>query len=457
MSSTVKYEKLIDHGDSDSAGSLSQCSERSNTDQLDNKHTNDSKLLSISITDGDGDDELELTKKSKKECEDEGLYFLGVINLSCLSSELQFILLASICFFGFWLCGYIEELMFGKEKFECGWFLATFELLFFCIVTIIGNLWSHIPVLFKIYQHQQQQRSLSSNQSLFNLITASIIKPRAPMRVHMTIGLAMTFARSLTLFSLIYLNYPTQVIFKSMKLLFVLLGSYCCFGHLYSLLEIAGHTLMVFAAILVLLGSYCCFGHLYSLLEIAGHTLMVFAAILFSLGDHETQTRFTFIGVMLVVSSLVFDSIHANFQEFALKKCKSTSSELMIYSNGIAAVLSGIACVATNEIYEVMQFMDRKPYIWTLFLIRSMSIYIGAVAYLALTKRFGAVIASEVTTARKVLTIVSSYYLFPKPFIVKHSIGSIAFCLAILASVYSKRQQNKNNSHALKTVASHKK
>merc|ERR1712062_373149 len=159
-------------------------------------------------------------------------------------------------------------------------------------------------------------------------------------------------------------------------------------------------------------------------------------------------TRFTMVGVVLVVSSLVFDSIHANFQEYALRKCKATSSELMIFSNGVAAVLSGIACITSGELYVVREFMTNNPDIWMLFIVRSMALYIGAVAYLTLTKRFGAVIASEVTTARKVLTIISSYYLFPKPFIIKHQVGSLSFGLAIAASVYARRQSDVSKQKA---------
>lgn len=324
--------------------------------------------------------------------------------LQSVPNELQFVLLASICFIGFWLCGYIEELIFGKEQFKCGWFLATFELTFFCIITSIG----------KIVSEMRKQNNLMSSFNKAKDIKA-MFKPKSPFYIHGIIGFAMTFARSLTLFSLVYLNYPTQVIFKSMKLIFVLLGSYVCFGLKYSLMEIVGHC------------------------------LMVIAAILFSLGDHETETRFTPIGVIIVLSSLIFDSIHANFQAYALNKCNSNIKELMIYSNGIAAILSFFACIITNEIWIVLEYIDNNSNILYLFLLRSFAIYIGAVAYLQLTKSFGAVIASEVTTARKVLTIISSYYLFPKPFVNSHQIGFAAFISAILIAVYAKRigQQKK--------------
>merc|ERR1719464_562291 len=113
----------------------------------------------------------------------------------------------------------------------------------------MGSIWSHIPTLMTILQKERQQRS----SALCDFLKVSF-SSRAPLSIHLIIGLAMTCARSLTLFSLVHLNYPTQVIFKSMKLLFVLVGSMCCFGKSYSLIEVTGHVSMVFAAILFSLG-----------------------------------------------------------------------------------------------------------------------------------------------------------------------------------------------------------
>lgn len=180
---------------------------------------------------------------------------------------------------------------------------------------------------------------------------------------------------------------------------------------------------------------------------------MVIAACVFSVADKETETRFTLIGVVLVITSLIADSVHANFQEYALKVKGCTFSELMIYSNGLSAILSFIICVGTNELAAALQFMGSHQSLWRLFFMRSISIYIGAVCYLALTKKFGAVAASEVTTARKVLTIITSYYIFPKPFINTHVWGSVVFACAVLISVYAKRKIKKgddDNNSSLK-------
>merc|ERR1719361_3245005 len=143
--------------------------------------------------------------KQNEKATGDSSHFLGIINIACLRTEFQFLVLAAICFFGFWLCGYIEELIFGENKFECGWFLATFELSFFCLITSIASIWTHIPTLMTILRKEQQQRSSALCDFLKVTFTS-----RAPLSIHCIMGLAMTFARSLTLFSLVYLNYPTQ-------------------------------------------------------------------------------------------------------------------------------------------------------------------------------------------------------------------------------------------------------
>eukprot|EP01084_Bolivina_argentea_P045702 84117_1 len=179
-------------------------------DTMLNKSESNIKNIAISVPESMSSNDKPLKLKSKPTDS-----FLG-INISFLPSELQFMLLASICFLGFWLCGYYEELIFGKNKFECGWFLATFELSFFAIVTCIANTSRNFHTFTVIFTKKEHFNSFINFMNIF--------APRSPLYIHIIIGFAMTFARSLTLFSLIHLNYPTQVIFKSMKLVFVLFG-----------------------------------------------------------------------------------------------------------------------------------------------------------------------------------------------------------------------------------------
>ena len=270
------------------------------------------------------------------------------------------------------------------------------------------------------------------------------------MSVHTIIGVAMMCARSLTLFSLVYINYPTQVIFKSMKLLTVLIGSVLFFEKKYSMYEVFGHIAMVISALCFTLGDSQKMNDINSkesndINDINDINDLNDLNEIKGLETNESIHKFEFYGIILVSLSLIADSVHANYQEYALKVKNATTSELMIFSNFIAGMLSFVACIVSQEWINAIYFVGKHPSIIILFFIRSMCIFFGAIAYLALTKRFGAVMASEVTTARKVITIITSYLFFPKPFIFKHKLGSMLFAISIAITVYAKRktQQSK--------------
>lgn len=59
------------------------------------------------------------------------------------------------------------------------------------------------------------------------------LRRRAPLYNHLIVAVSMTFSRGLTNMSLQYMNYPSQVIFKSLKLMVVLLGSVFIYSKRY--------------------------------------------------------------------------------------------------------------------------------------------------------------------------------------------------------------------------------
>ena len=56
------------------------------------------------------------------------------------------------------------------------------------------------------------------------------------------------------------------------------------------------------------------------------------------------------------------------------------------------------------------------------------------------TYRFGAVLAVTVTTSRKIITIIVSFILWPKPMTTKHILGGICFIFGLFIDVYSRNQ-----------------
>ena len=68
--------------------------------------------------------------------------------------------------------------------------------------------------------------------------------------------------------------------------------------------------------------------------------------------------------------------------------------------------------------------------------------FCGVSCVAALTKRFGALVAAITTTARKALTLLLSFIVFPKPFVFGHLLGVVLFTSGIfLKSTATKMQQ----------------
>lgn len=63
--------------------------------------------------------------------------------------------------------------------------------------------------------------------------------------------------------------------------------------------------------------------------------------------------------------------------------------------------------------------------------------FLGVSCVAALTKRFGALHSAITTTARKAVTLLLSFVVFPnKPFSVQHGVGAVVFVLGLVVSFF---------------------
>lgn len=234
----------------------------------------------------------------------------------------------------------------------------------------------------------------------------------AKYRHHLLVAFCMTLSRGLTNKSLEYLNYPTQVIFKSLKLITVMIGSIFMLQQRFSAVE------YVSAAALVA------------------------SAILFSLGDvAETPEFGGYMGFTIVCLSLVADAMHSNTQEQLLKKYNASVTEAMLYTNGFAAIMSWIWVIVTGEFAPAYNYCSDFPLAYILFVMRAAVIYLGVLCFVLTISTFGVVKATAVTTVRKILTIVVSFILFPKPISSKHVMGFFIFSLGVSLSIWDAMQR----------------
>jgi len=296
------------------------------------------------------------------------------------------ILSIGVCIF-FMLCSSIEEYSFKYlPKFEHGWYLTFFELICF--------------FFFGLMERQVAGEALFGHTG--------------PMSGHMGIAVAMALARGLTNVSIQYLNYPTQVIFKSMKLLTVIVGSAFFLNNRHHVLE---YLATIF---------------------------YVTSAVCFSLGDIDLEPNYNMTGIAIVLLSLVADSFHSNQQERVLKRLGAGEVETLIFSNLFSALLVLLYLILSGKLMPAVRYCHSIPISYLLFIIRAIVIYCGVKCYLTLVNIAGNVFATTMTTIRKILTILVSFFFFPKPFTIKYLYGILAFGFALGLNIKALQLISKN-------------
>src|SRR5690554_6136291 len=89
---------------------------------------------------------------------------------------------------------------------------------------------------------------------------------------------------------------------------------------------------------------------------------------------------------------------------------------MMVYTNSFSAILVFFICIAMGELGPSLEYCSLYPEAYVYFTARSVFIYLGVLCFATLMDVFDAVSATTVTTIRKVLSILFSFVLFPKPF-----------------------------------------
>lgn len=76
--------------------------------------------------------------------------------------------------------------------------------------------------------------------------------------------------------------------------------------------------------------------------------------------------------------------------------------------------------------------------------------YSSVMCYVLLIKSFGAVLATTITTVRKVITVVLSFLVFAKPFHIIYLVAVVCFCMGALLQISEtqrKKKQKRSSKH----------
>uniref|UniRef100_A0A5K3EGA7 Adenosine 3'-phospho 5'-phosphosulfate transporter 2 n=2 Tax=Mesocestoides corti TaxID=53468 RepID=A0A5K3EGA7_MESCO len=245
-------------------------------------------------------------------------------------------------------------------------------------------------------------------------ITGVVYHDNFPPWLYCSIGLTTTGTIFLSNAAVVYLNYPTQVIFKCCKLIPVMVVSIIIQRKRYELID--------YVAV----------------------TCMIVGLIFFTLTDVSIQPNFDIRGVVAISFALICDGYVGNLQELAMKTYNIPALQILTYSYTFGFLLILSLLLLTNSLFSsALFFIKHSKDVLLLTCVFSFSGYFGLQFVLLLVHHFGALVAVTVTTVRKAVTIVFSFLFFFKPFSFQYVWSGMLVVVGILLSSYAKSRKSK--------------
>ncbi|CRH00004.1 UDP-galactose transporter, putative [Plasmodium relictum] len=303
-------------------------------------------------------------------------------------------------YFFFIIFGYYQEKMpnlgKGEEKFYYNIFLI-------CVLCLSNSICSLAAIFIK-----SKLRDKKFINDLKNNVDTYFIKQI------MLISITYSVAMIATNYSLSHVNFPTQVLVKSGKMIPIVVGGYLFFGKKYPYYD--------YIAVFLITSS-----------------LVLFNLLKTKSVKEVHQTTF---GIFLLCISLFCDGLTGPRQDKLLSKYNINSFNLMFYVNMFAFLFNLIASLiieGSKPYYFLSKYTDSYYYI----LAFSLSGTFGQFFVFYSLKLYGSLYTSLFTTLRKALSTIVSVYLFG------HVLKPIQWCCifviftTLIVQNYLKQQSKK--------------
>ncbi|KAI5655568.1 hypothetical protein M9H77_32755 [Catharanthus roseus] len=304
--------------------------------------------------------------------EDQSRSLFG-ISLSDRPLWQQFLICSSGFFFGYLVNGICEEYVYNRLSFSYGWYFTFIQgFVYLALIHFQG---------FTVKQ-------------MVN-----------PWKTYVKLSAVLMGSHGLTKGSLAYLNYPAQIMFKSTKVLPV----------------------MVMGAFIPGLRRK------YPIHEYISAILLVVGLIFFTLADANTSPNFSIIGVVMITGALIMDSFLGNLQEAIFTMNPETTQMEMLFCSTVVGLPFLLApMILTGELFRAWKSCYEHPYVYGVLVFEAMATFIGQISVLSLIAIFGAATTAMITTARKAVTLLLSYLIFTKPLTEQHCSGLILIAMGII-------------------------
>jgi adenosine 3'-phospho 5'-phosphosulfate transporter B3 len=297
-------------------------------------------------------------------------------------------------------------------------------ILLICVVGIFASFILQGTAHEKIFNKYQLKESLfltflqffgyaSLSFRFFIDLIRGKTKLHPPFWFYLITSMALVGSMALSNYSLQRLSYPTQVLFRSSKLIPVMLGSFFFLKKKYSMLEI----LSVFLIVAGLIGM--------------------------SVSDKKVHNKFDTVGLIAVIASLFCDAFASNLEEKAFTTYQAPQNEVIAMIYLIGSLIVGAVSIPTGQFVNGCIRIKEEPGLIIQIIFFT---YLGAVGIqfvYVLIKGFGSVVTVMVTSLRKAFTVTLSFVLFSsdKKFTSAHFFSILSIASGIGLNVYGK---NKN-------------
>ncbi|KAL7570003.1 hypothetical protein ACA910_017050 [Epithemia clementina (nom. ined.)] len=248
----------------------------------------------------------------------------------------------------------------------------------------------------------------------------------APLSYYPLLTVCLLGSSALSNIALNYINFPTKVVFRSSKLIPTMIIASFMHRKVFTSVE-------YFCALAICAG-----------------------LIMFTAADWKLAPSFHPIGLILVTLSVFADAILPNAQE-RLFGMGASRLEVTLYTNVFALLAYTVTTFASGDLMGAMALVLKDHLLATYFLVYILVAYFAISMHMNVVKRFGGVAAVLVATARKGMTLILSFLLFPKGFSWYYPIGAtLVLGGLLLASMYKMKKgkshsKNKNNNKSKTT------
>jgi adenosine 3'-phospho 5'-phosphosulfate transporter B3 len=247
---------------------------------------------------------------------------------------------------------------------------------------------------------------------------------KTPLHVYVGLSIVASLSVVLTNKGSILLNYPTQVVFKSSKLLFV----------------------MVMRAI------FLRNKRRPGLLEAIGAVIVVAGLTGFTWASHkhkivanpEGMDSDFVLGVVVIMIALVCDSLlYMGEEAYCFSTYQSSNVEVILFTTVFGILNTFGTMVITGNVGESIRYSLYEPRLIVFVIAFSACNFLGTHFLLSIVSEFDANYAVLTTSVRKTFTILLSFLIYPKPFTWLHSM-SLA---TVVGGIYIHDRAKKAHHH----------